>query len=77
MPSKIEGRIYLALQAYTNNHFPSLRATANTYEVLFKNPSQKTLWSPPTVMTCRVTRFTCAKGLWPWRSLDVAHTRVT
>jgi hypothetical protein len=28
-------------------------------------------------MTCRVTRFTCAKGLWPWRSPDVAHTRVT
>jgi hypothetical protein len=21
--------------------------------------------------------FTCAKGLWPWRSPDVAHTRVT
>jgi hypothetical protein len=36
MPSKIEGRICLALQAYTNNHFLSLRATANTYEVPFE-----------------------------------------
>jgi len=37
MPSKIEGRICLALQAYTNNHFPSLRATANTYEIPYES----------------------------------------
>jgi hypothetical protein len=37
MPSKIEGCICLALQAYTNNHFLSLRATADTYEVPSKS----------------------------------------
>jgi hypothetical protein len=36
MPSKTEGRIALALQAYNNNHFTSLRATAETYEVPFE-----------------------------------------
>jgi ribosomal protein S18 acetylase RimI-like enzyme len=37
----------------------------------------RTWYEKNGVMTCRVTRFTCAKGLWPWRSPDVAHTRVT
>jgi hypothetical protein len=36
MPSTNEGRIALALQAYTNNHFLSLRAIADTYEVPFE-----------------------------------------
>jgi hypothetical protein len=30
-----------------------------------------------TVMTRRVTRFTCTKTGWSWYSPDVAHTRVT
>jgi hypothetical protein len=29
------------------------------------------------VMTRRVTRFTCANGIWPWYSPHVAHIRVT
>jgi hypothetical protein len=36
MPSEIEGRIPLALQAYTDDQIPSLRATANTYDVPFE-----------------------------------------
>jgi hypothetical protein len=36
MPSEIEGRISLALQAYTDDQIPSLRATANTYDVPFE-----------------------------------------
>jgi hypothetical protein len=35
MPSGTEGRIALALQAYISNQTPSLRATANTYNVPF------------------------------------------
>jgi hypothetical protein len=35
MPSETEGRIALALQAYISNQTPSLRATANTYDVPF------------------------------------------
>jgi molybdate-binding protein len=35
MPSKTEGRIALALQAYISNQTLSLRATANTYDVPF------------------------------------------
>ena len=33
---KIEGGVYLALQAYTNNHFLSPLIAADTYDVLFK-----------------------------------------
>jgi hypothetical protein len=51
MPSKIEGRICLALQAYTNNHFPSLRATANTYEVPFETLRRRHLGVLPRVST--------------------------
>jgi hypothetical protein len=36
MHSKNEGRVALALQAYNNNHFVSLRAAAQTYEVPFE-----------------------------------------
>ena len=35
MPSETEGRISLALQAYISNQIPSLRATANVYDVPF------------------------------------------
>ena len=35
MPSETEGRISLALQAYTDNQISSLRATANTYDIPF------------------------------------------
>jgi len=35
MPSETEGRISLALQAYISNQIPSLRATANAYDVPF------------------------------------------
>ena len=35
MSSKTEGRISLALQAYTRTQFPSLRAAANAYDVPF------------------------------------------
>ena len=36
MPSKLEGRISLALQAYISNQISSLRATANVYDVPFE-----------------------------------------
>jgi hypothetical protein len=36
MPSEIEGRISLALQAYTDDQILSLRATAYTYDVPFE-----------------------------------------
>jgi hypothetical protein len=36
MPSETEGRISLALQAYTDDQISSLRATANTYDVPFE-----------------------------------------
>ena len=36
MPSEKEGRISLALQAYTSNQIPSLRAAANAYDVPFE-----------------------------------------
>jgi hypothetical protein len=37
MPSKIEGRKSLALQAFNTHQFPSLRATAHTYDVPFES----------------------------------------
>jgi hypothetical protein len=36
MPSEKEGRISLALQAYTSNQIPSLRAAASAYDVPFE-----------------------------------------
>jgi hypothetical protein len=36
MPSKTEGRVSLALQAYNGHQLLSLRAAANAYDVLFK-----------------------------------------
>jgi hypothetical protein len=35
MPSKTEGRISLALQAYISNQLLSLRAASNAFDVLF------------------------------------------
>jgi len=46
MPSESEGRIFLALlalQAYTSNHIPSLRATANTYDAPFETLRERHL----------------------------------
>jgi hypothetical protein len=36
MPSQTEGRVSLALQAYTSKQLPSLRSAAYTYDVPFK-----------------------------------------
>jgi hypothetical protein len=36
MPSETEGRISLALQAYISKRIPSLRATADAYDVPFE-----------------------------------------
>jgi hypothetical protein len=36
MPSKTEGRVSLALQAYDSHQLPSLRAAANAYDVPFE-----------------------------------------
>jgi hypothetical protein len=36
MPSELEGRVSLALQAYISNQISSLRATANAYDVPFE-----------------------------------------
>ena len=43
MPSELEERISLALQAYTSNHIPSLRATANTYDAPFETLRERHL----------------------------------
>lgn len=43
MPSNIEGHICLALQAYTHNHLPSLRAIADTYEVPYESLRRRNL----------------------------------
>jgi hypothetical protein len=43
MPSETEGRITLALQAYISNQTPSLRATANTYDVPFETLRERHL----------------------------------
>ena len=36
MPSQTEGRVSLALQAYTSHQLTSLRAAANAYDVPFE-----------------------------------------
>ena len=46
MPCETEGRISLALQAYISNQIPSLRATANTYDVLFETLRERHLGVP-------------------------------
>ena len=51
MPSNIEGRICLALQAYTNNHFLSLRAIADTYEVPYESLRRRHLRVLPRAST--------------------------
>lgn len=51
MPSKTEGRIALALQAYNNNHFTSLRAAAQTYEVPFETLRTRHLGVLPRAAT--------------------------
>ena len=51
MPSKTEGRIALALQAYNNNHFTSLRAVAQTYEVPFETLRTRHLGVLPRAAT--------------------------
>jgi hypothetical protein len=51
MPSETEGRISLALQAYISNQIPSLRATANTYDVPFATLCERHL----RVLLCKET----------------------
>ena len=46
MPSETEGRISLALQAYISNQIPSLRATANMYDLPFETLRERHLGVP-------------------------------
>ena len=43
MPSKTEGRVSLALQADISKQIPSLRATANAYDVPFETLRERHL----------------------------------
>jgi hypothetical protein len=56
MPSRIEGRVSLALQAYTSHQLPSLRATADAYDVPFETLRERHLGVLPRAQTLANSR---------------------
>ena len=56
MPSQIEGRISLALQAYIHHQVPSLRAAANVYDVPFESLRKRHIGILPRVSTLANSR---------------------
>ena len=56
MPSQTEGRVSLALQAYISHQLPSLRATADAYNVPFETLRERHLGVLPRAQTLANSR---------------------
>jgi hypothetical protein len=56
MPSQTEGRVSLALQAYISHQLPSLRATADAYDVPFETLRERHLRVLPRAQTLANSR---------------------